>query len=117
MAKQTMGFSSQGINCRADQKLYHLQVRSFHYSLGYIQNIIKKVFFSFFNILSNGYINRLRRPLKPQLCELLRMKNIGLMTLLWGPMQLWQCWLIQGKCFVEYVMTSYWSICFKKILC
>ncbi|KAI3709939.1 hypothetical protein L2E82_39709 [Cichorium intybus] len=25
MAKQTMGFSSQGINCRADQKLYHLQ--------------------------------------------------------------------------------------------
>lgn len=26
MAKQTMGFSSQGINCRADQKLYHLQV-------------------------------------------------------------------------------------------
>ncbi|KAJ0932347.1 putative DNA-directed RNA polymerase [Helianthus annuus] len=25
MAKQTMGFSSQGINCRADQKVYHLQ--------------------------------------------------------------------------------------------
>ncbi|PWA86659.1 nuclear RNA polymerase A2 [Artemisia annua] len=25
MAKQTMGFSSQGMNCRADQKLYHLQ--------------------------------------------------------------------------------------------
>ncbi|XP_047338761.1 DNA-directed RNA polymerase I subunit 2 [Impatiens glandulifera] len=25
MAKQTMGFSSQSINCRADQKLYHLQ--------------------------------------------------------------------------------------------
>ncbi|KAI3737486.1 hypothetical protein L2E82_27490 [Cichorium intybus] len=26
IAKQTMRFSSQGINCRADQKLYHLQV-------------------------------------------------------------------------------------------
>lgn len=25
MGKQTMGFSSQAINCRADQKLYHLQ--------------------------------------------------------------------------------------------
>lgn len=26
MGKQTMGFSSQALNCRADQKLYHLQV-------------------------------------------------------------------------------------------
>lgn len=32
MAKQTMAFSSQAINFRADQKLYHLQVSSCHFS-------------------------------------------------------------------------------------
>ncbi|KAF3665070.1 putative multiple C2 and transmembrane domain-containing protein 2-like [Capsicum annuum] len=29
MGKQTMGFSSQALNCRADQKLYHLQHSSY----------------------------------------------------------------------------------------
>lgn len=35
MAKQTMGFSSQTINCRADQKIYHLQVL-FWFSIGFL---------------------------------------------------------------------------------
>lgn len=33
MGKQTMGFASQALHCRADQKLYHLQVGSNHYLL------------------------------------------------------------------------------------
>ncbi|KAK4379648.1 hypothetical protein RND71_001510 [Anisodus tanguticus] len=35
MGKQTMGFSSQALNCRADQKLYHLQC-----SVDYMENLV-----------------------------------------------------------------------------
>ncbi|KAG5539242.1 hypothetical protein RHGRI_019713 [Rhododendron griersonianum] len=35
MAKQTMAFSSQTINCRADQKIYHLQVLLW-FSIGFL---------------------------------------------------------------------------------
>lgn len=31
MAKQTMGFSCQSLNARADQKLYHLQVSAIYF--------------------------------------------------------------------------------------
>ncbi|GJU81871.1 DNA-directed RNA polymerase I subunit 2 [Tanacetum coccineum] len=63
MAKQTMGFSSQAINCRADQKIYHLQVLSSHCSLDYCYKISVLLYL----LLS---VKCLSRPLKPQLYDM-----------------------------------------------